>query len=236
MEETIITPAEGETSIEVAPPEEIAKTSAEILEVAISENKKADTVGLDKYLDLRKENKELKKSIANLKYSIDDGATNTEISGDIDTIANRYDVDKTFLQQLVTTIRSETEKGVDEKLSARFGAEEKAEKIDKAFNKYYDLAIENMPEFANVANKEVIKALSLLPSNANKTFSTIIEDAYGNAIQGKRTIDTVKAGNGKEAEPLDAIRAATDPEYFREVMANPQRKAEYNAQMLKKGF
>ena len=96
--------------------------------------------------------------------------------------------------------------------------------------------MERAPEFKAIANPEVIKSLAILPQNAKKTLSQILEETYGNAITGKRTIETTSPGGGKEPEPLDIKRAEKDIEYFKEVMADPKKKAQYNEAMLKRGF
>lgn len=237
MDNTIITPAEGGTLVEtaVAPVvEEISeatKTVAEIIEEAAP---RQEMVGLDKFLELKKENKQLKRSMTNLEDRIKSGESN--ISDDIDAIAEQHDVDRNFLQQLSDSIRMQTEKKLDEKYSSRIDAQERERRIEDSFDKHYKLAIEKAPEFDVLANKEIIKSLSNLPRNANKTISAILEDTYGNALTGKRSIETVKSGGGKDPENLDTRKASTDTAYFLEVMANPKLKAEYNAQMLKKGF
>jgi hypothetical protein len=93
-----------------------------------------------------------------------------------------------------------------------------------------------MPEFTSIVNPGVIKALSLLPQNASKTFPQLIEETYGNAISGKRTMQTTTPGGGKDSAPLDYTKATQDMSYYNEVMANPKLKAEYNQKMLSQGF
>jgi len=85
-----------------------------------------------------------------------------------------------------------------------------------------------MPEYENLVNREVIKVLSLDPKNANKTFAQLIEETYGKAITGKRTIETTKPGGGKEPTEIDFDKALKDTEYFKEIMSNPTLKKKYN--------
>jgi len=92
--------------------------------------------------------------------------------------------------------------------------------------------MERMPEYNGIANPEVIKALATNPANAKKTLSQIMEEAYGGAIQGKPTIETTKAGGGKQPEKVDFNRAQTDSDYFKQVMDNPKLKAEYNSKAM----
>lgn len=199
-----------------------------------------ETVGLDKFLELKKENKEFKKSIKDLQDTIAKGATKAEVSADIDSLSQEYpDVDKSFLTKLASTIKAQAEKDIEDKIESRlkpFEQKEKAEKLDAAFNKHFNLALDKMPEFKEVVNPEVIKTLSLMPKNSNKTFSEIIEETYGNALTGKRTIEKTTPGGGKESEPLDFDKARQNGEYFAQIMATPALKKEYNDLMLKRGL
>lgn len=236
MTEEVIPTPEGAVIPEVIETVETPKTMEQILETP----EVRETVGLDKFLELKKQNKELARSMKDLEAKISEGATHREVSADIESLSSEYpDVDKNFLNKLASTIRNQVEKDADEKISSRLRpleAKEKAEKIDTAFNTHFNLAIEKMPEFKGIVNPDVIKTLSLDAKNANKTFSQIIEDTYGSALTGKRTIETTTPGGGKDAEVLNYDKARKDSTYFDQVMDNPRLKREYNDQMLKNGI
>jgi hypothetical protein len=108
--------------------------------------------------------------------------------------------------------------------------------IDKDFNKYFKASLAQMPDLKGIINKEAIKTIWQDPANSHKTLSSIIEEVYGGAVPGKRTLETTTPGGGKEPESLDYQRAVKDMTYFNQVMANPRLKAQYNEQMLKSGF
>lgn len=221
----------------VVPEPEAPKTMEQIQEEVVPEK---ETVGLDKFLELKKENKEFKKSIKDLEAKVAAGAPRAEVTADIESLSAEYpDVDKQFLAKLTNAIRTQVKKDADDEVSTRLKPleeEARQKRIDTAFNTHFDAAMEKMPEFKSVVNKEVIKALSLDRKNASKNFSQIIEEAYGNAVPGKRTIETTTPGGGKEPAPLDFEKARKDGGYFNEVMADSKLKKEYNAEMLKRGF
>lgn len=171
-----------------------------------------------------------------LKQSIESGASQGDIDSDIDSIADKYEVDKGFLEELSSTIKAQAKKDFEQEMTSKQLGQQKAEKFENAFSKAYTEALDRGPEFSAIANPDVIKQLALLPQNAKKTISQILEDTYGNALTGKRTIETTKPGGGKDPEPLDMKRAEKDIEYFKEVMADPKKKAQYNEHMLSKGF
>lgn len=173
-----------------------------------------------------KELKALKESIQYQESSQYEQATG------VDAIADKYNIDREFMNELKSTIEND----LDAKYASKLSAKEKAEKFEDAFSKQYATALERGPEFQAIANAEVIKTLATLPQNKNKTVSQLLEETYGNALTGKRTIETTQPGGGKDPEPLDIAKAEKDINYFNEVMADPKKKAQYNDYMLKKGF
>lgn len=221
--------AETVTPETVEQPKE--KTAAEIAQEAAPAPKKPETVGIDKFLDEKKGRKEAEKALKDLQEKMAVGDTpKAELTGDLADIAAAFpDVNPQFLEMIGKAI----DKKNQEKLKP-FEEKEKQEKIDAAFNKAMKETLEAMPEFADAVNPDVIKSLAKDPQNANKTFTQLVEETYGYAVTGKRTLETTKPGGGKEPAPLDYNKALKDSEYFGEVMANPKLKAEYNAEMLKR--
>ena len=173
--------------------------------------------------------KELKALRESMQYQ---EATQYEQVTGVDAIADKYNIDREFMNELKSTIEND----LDAKYASKESAKEKAEKFNDAFSKQYNTALERGPEFQAIANPDVIKTLATLPQNKNKTVSQLLEETYGNALTGKRTIETTQPGGGKDPEPLDIAKAEKDINYFNEVMADPKKKAQYNEQMLRKGF
>ena len=173
--------------------------------------------------------KELKALRESMQYQ---ESTQYEQLTGVDAIADKYNIDREFMNELKSTIEND----LDAKYASKESAKEKADKFNDAFSKQYNTALERGPEFQAIANPDVIKTLATLPQNKNKTVSQLLEETYGNALTGKRTIETTQPGGGKDPEPLDFAKAEKDINYFNEVMADPKKKAQYNDQMLKRGF
>lgn len=224
--EVITTPEVVEKTPEDTQPEQKEQTIGEVLETEPKKEEKP-TVGLDKFLELKKENKELNKRLKEIEKNIEKGATSDDISDDLSELAEEFDVDPKFLSKLEKTIRTKSEKELESRIKPLTEKEAKAE-IDKRFNTHFEKTIAEMPEYAKIVNPEVIKQLSLNPANGKKTFAQLIEETYGNAIGGKSTIETVKPTGRNEPEAIDFDRAKRDTNYFREIMANPSLKAKYN--------
>lgn len=223
---------EEETSKEETQEEETTteETKAETVEELLNkENDKDDRVPLKTFLETKKEKKALEKEINFLKEQIQKGATKSEINSDLKSIAEKYDVDANFLEELSTIIYSKAKQEADEVVQSKLKpleAKERAERIEKIFSENFNKVMEEMPEYKDVVNRDVIKELSLLPQNAKKTFQQIIEETYGKTVAGKRTMETSIPRGGKEGSYDES--KMNDPKYFAEVMANPELKKKYN--------
>lgn len=213
--------------------------------VADQEPAKEDTIG--DLLDISDEPKEpvkevrmvpesvliqVKKELRDLKRSVDNGATNKEVTADIKELAEKHNVDEDFITELVATIKHQTKSEVEETLSNEMKPikeKDRLEKIDRVFNEHFDKTISQMPEFDGIVNKDVIKTLSLDPANKNKTFQQLIETAYGHLVTGRKTMETSKPGQTRgEAGEVDFARAQKDTGYYQEIMNNPALKKKYN--------
>jgi len=196
--------------------------------------KESETVPLSTFLELKNENKLAKKDISDLQSKIEAGATKSEISKGIKEIADEHNVDENFLNEFASTVKAQTEKDIDAKIAEKLKPlqdEDNAKKIDDIFNKNYDRVLENMPEFKDIVNKNVIKTLALDPENKNKTFTKIIEEAYGHLIEGKKTIESSTPNSKSEGETLDKGKLK-DPAYMKKVLADPELKKEYNKGLI----
>lgn len=199
--------------------------------------KEAETVPLSALIDLKKTDKEQKKQIKELQKKLEDGVAAEQAAPDIDALVEEFpDLDPKFLKKFVALARAEAKKEAEEEVSSKLKPireKETADAINTRFETHFAKVLEAMPEYAKIVNKDVIKTLSLSPKNANKTFTQIIEESYGHLVTGKRTIDagSPRAGKDNDAE-VDTARAAKDPAYFKEVMADPVRKKKYNDDMF----
>lgn len=199
--------------------------------VPAKEQKEKPTVGLDKFLDQKRVNKELKAKLETLQETIENGASKKEVSRDIQTLAKENNVDPEFLQNLSEAIRSEAEQSIEERLQP-FTEREAVQKREELFAMHMKNTLEEMPEYAGVINENILKQLAFNPSNANKTFRQLVEETYGNVVGSKKTIETAVPQSDIKASELDYDKANTDPDYFKQVMSNPETKAKYNQEML----
>lgn len=231
--DVVTTPAE-----EVKQPDEETVTSTEPQEETIGEvlksqaEEKSDHIPkarLDKEIARRKE---LENALAELQAKAkEESMSKREISSDLNALAVEHNIDAGFLNQLASAIKAQAEADIEERLKPLTEREKQA-KIDAAFKQGFERAIGNMPEYRDIVNPSVIKTLSLDPANANKTFPQLIEETYGNALGGKKTIEKAVPRGGNASGQLDYERAKRDTAYFKEVMADPTLKKQYNDRLF----
>lgn len=217
------------TEAVVETPQVEAKTEETISEVLGTKQEKPEVkepkvVPEAVFLDLKKEFKKLKKSI-------EEGSTKKEVAADIKALAEKHNVDESFLEELATVVRNTSKAEVDAEIASKLAPlqeRERGEKIEKAFDKAFKRALNDAPEYEGIVNREVIKALSLDPKNANKTFNQLIDESFGHLVTGKKTIDYSSGSNRSDGATVDMAKAKSDGEYFKKVMADPVLKKQYN--------
>jgi hypothetical protein len=203
----------------------------------VKETKEPKMVPEAVLIEYKKEAKEVRKELDALKKSIEEGATKKEVTGTLKEIADEYGVDPEFLDKFATTVRKETEAVAEAKLQP-IKDKENAEKFDKLFDSEYEKAVAENPEYAKLVNKDVIKALTLNPRNANKDLDakliqTVFESSYGHLVTGKKTLTPTNPRGGTSEPEIDVAKARSNPEYFKEIMADPELKKKYNEEMIK---
>lgn len=181
---------------------------------------------------------EVKNELKDLRQAIKDGATKSQVSATLKSIADEWNLDENFLTAITSVVKAETKAEFEQEFSSKLKPiedKERQDKIDKAFNEHFSKAMEDMPEYDGVVNKDVVKTLSLDPHNANKTFAQLIEESYGHLVQGKRTLDPTTTRGGKNDNlEVDIEKAQKDPAYFKEIMRDPILKKKYNDGLLER--
>jgi hypothetical protein len=207
------------------------KTLGEALKDEPVEEPKKETVGLDKFLDIKKQNKELKRELERIQSRIENEGSSESVSEDIESIAEEFNIDKNFLQKLEKSILSKRDKEMDEKLAEKLRPieqERKQKEVNKVFDDMYNATLERMPEYANVIDQDVVRSLAVLKENATLSLPQLIEKIYGKSVSGRKTIETTVPRGGKEPQEIDFALASKDMNYFNEIMASPELKKKYN--------
>ena len=178
-------------------------------------------------VDIKKDNKQMAKDLSELRTLIESGAAKKEVSTDLTALAEKHNVSVEFLQDFAATVRKEVGKDSDDRIKS-IEETSNSEKREKIFTEAFDKTLEEMPEYKKLVSKDVIRTLVMDPKNSNKTFAQIFESSYGHLVTGKKTLEPTKARGGKEDTKVDISRAQKDTEYFKEVMADPELRKQYN--------
>ena len=186
---------------------------------------KDDRVPLAKYMDEKRARREaeenaqaMREDMTKLQAQLANGDKSVgAVSNDLASLAKKYNVDDAFLAELVTTIQSTTSKELASKLEqeyapkfSQFEQERAQEKADKKFKELYDATIADNPEYVDVVNPDVIKALAFNPANAKKTLDQIIEDVYGKVTKPAKGIERSHPGAKFDAHEHRDAKGGTD--------------------------
>lgn len=111
---------------------------------------------------------------------------------------------------------------------------ERRVRAEQVFEQHFTKALENNSDYKDVVNKEVIKQMAFNPANKDKTYSQLIQEAYGNAIPGRKTVESTTPRGGAKDVKVDVDLARKDPEYRREVLSDPDMRKQYNSGIEKR--
>lgn len=204
------------------------QTIGEIL--GADEKQEVKEVPLAAFLEEKNARKEMEKELKSLKKQIESGATKTEVSDTIQSIAEEFNTDPKFLSRFAAAIKADADKEAEAKFTAKlkpFEEKEKSDRVQKVFDTHFVKSMDEMGEYKGIVNKDVIFALSLNPSNSSKTIPQLIEETYGQAISGRRSIETGTPRGGAPAGTFDPDRANKDVEYLKQVYKDPVLRKSY---------
>ena len=192
------------------------------------------------FLEQKKALKEAQEEIQRLK---DSGASKGEIKKSLKDIADKYDVDPDFVNDIASAVKSDSDKEVDEKIASKLKPiedKERREQANKAFNSEYERSITALgDEYKKIANKATIQALAEAaandPDKKDLTIEQILRETYGHLVKGtKKSVEGVRPKDGAGQITIDYDRAKTDKTYYEEIMSDPATKAEYNKDLHKR--
>lgn len=196
-------------------------------------------------LEFKNENKGLWTEIKKTQEMVAAGLSKKEVKETLNEIAAKYKTNPEFLKEVFAALKAETDTEVDKRITERVKPIVKEEKREVAstekerkhriFTEHFEKTIKALPDFKDIADAETVEGLTLLPENANKTFAQILEKAYGHLVKGKsKAMDSSQPGSRIEPASIDFDRAAKDSEYFKQIMADPVTRKEYNKDMAKR--
>lgn len=225
IEETV------EEQTEEKAPEVVEETLADIIpdqpEAPIERKAKPETVPIDVYLQLKKELKEMKKSSTTSSQSIDSS---------IEEIANEFDVDSAFAKKLANAIENSSINKFEERYLAEKKEIEHKQKLQESeskLDKAIESALESSPFYKDVVNIEIIKDLARKTTDKTMTVSTLLENVYGRAVTGKRTLESSAPSSMERGSSKVDFSQAGDPATYAHIKSDPKLWKEYNEYLVK---
>ncbi len=185
-------------------------------------------------VDLKKENREMKKmirdevipTIKDLQQQIKKGGTTADDALDeLDALAKEWELQPKFVQKLASILLNKSKKQFeDEYLSDIKDIKKKTEdqskeisnaQITGAISKEFDRVIADNPELAKVAKKEAVKKYIMSSEdNLSRTMEEILEELYGDAVKPEAGMEGYSSqGSNHQKEP--DYKAPTEDDHKR---------------------
>ncbi len=173
-------------------------------------------------VDLKKENREMKKmirdevipTIKDLQQQIKKGGTSADDALDeLDALAKEWELQPKFVQKLASILLNKSKKQFeDEYLSDIKDIKKKTEdqskeisnaQITGAISKEFDRVIADNPDLAKVAKKEAVKKYIMSSEdNLSRTMEDILEELYGDSARPEPGMEGYSSqGSNHQKEP-----------------------------------
>lgn len=218
-----IDPAKKDEAVETTTkPEKVEENKAEekvISDYRPKDEKIPDTVPLKKYLDLKKDIKELKEQLGKQSSS------NLTLK-ELEDLADENNLDKGVLKKIADIIKNETLKEADKKI-APILEKERMRESEKAFEKDFKKTIlEKYPELKE--KKDAFKRIAFSPQFLHLKTLEDIRKEFFDGYKPKEKKDAVEAGSKGQSKATETIDFAnmTDEQHSK-VLADPSTRAEY---------
>lgn len=169
---------------------------------ALSE-KAEDRVPLKKYMEEKRARKELEEQAQTLAQELErirnSGANNYQVSYDLSELSEKHNVDEDVLRDIVEAsyainkdrLKAELESDINPKL-AEFESmkqEKQKQNFENTFNKLLNESLSEMPEYADVIDKDDLKTWITSGRYSKLTLPQLIEQKYGKFVGSKKSID-----------------------------------------------
>ncbi len=181
-------------------------------------------------VDLKKENREMKKmirdevipTIKDLQQQIKKGGTSADDALDeLDALAKEWELQPKFVQKLASILLNKSKKQFeDEYLSDIKDIKKKTEdqskeisnaQITSAISKEFDRVIADNPDLAKVAKKEAVKKYIMSSEeNLGRTMEDILEELYGDSAKPEAGMEGYSSQGGNHPKDPDYKKPSED--------------------------
>lgn len=253
MDEILSSPVE--LSAGTTPPTpEVAEVKEETkpLEVETLESletlseKTEDAVPLKKYMaeknakrDAEAKAQQLEAEIAQLRNN--PYKSNQDIKVDVQSLSEKHGIDAEVLSDILNASYNMTKEKVKAELEQEFTPklaefeqikrEKEKQDFESKFNNLVEASIAEMPEYANLVDKEDLKQWVKSGQYSKLTLPQLIEQKYGKFVVGKKTLETSHAS--KQVEKPDTSKPLTDDQYLK-LDSDPELRKEWADSLIER--
>lgn len=225
---------EESTDAETPEEEQVPEEDTPTLEsLQTNKPKTPDSIPYDRFKEVNDQSKAKDDVIAELTAKLESQkgeVTQSDATRGLNEIAKEYGLDPQVLGKVADEIKAAALAEVKQELAPITEAQ-RASEANKVFETMYAQTLKSNPQYADVANKDIVKQLAFNPANANKTFPQLLAEVYpgvSKSVDSKKTMETTKKGKTEAIDSIDYARAQTDSDYFKQIMSDPALKKQYN--------
>ena len=245
------TEAQTETPVEkveeVAPAEQQPPKQEETIETLETLSEKTDdVVPLKKYMAEKNAKREAEQKAKTLEAELaklreNPSKSSQELNLDVKTLSEKHGIDEEVLSDILSMshkmtkeqVRQELEQEINPKLAEfeQIKKEKVQQEFEQKFNSLIDKSLTEMPEYANLVDKEDLKQWVKSGQYSKLTLPQLIEQKYSKFVVGKKTIESSHAS--KQVEMPDTSKPLSDEEYLK-LDTNPELREKWAGSLLER--
>ncbi len=224
--------------------EQPQKETLESLET-LSE-KTDDSVPLKKYMAEKNAKRDVEAKVKQLEAEItklreNPYKSNQDIKLDVKSLSEKHGIDEEVLSDILNAsytltkekVKAELESELNPKLAEfeQIKREKEKQDFETKFNNLVDASLNEMPEYANLVDKDDLKQWVKSGQYSKLTLPQLIEQKYGKFLVGKKTLETSYAS--KQVEKIDTSKPLNDDQYLK-LDTDPQLRKEWSESLLER--
>jgi len=224
--------------------EQPQKETLESLET-LSE-KTDDSVPLKKYMAEKNAKRDVEAKVKQLEAEItklreNPYKSNQDIKVDVKSLSEKHGIDEEVLSDILNAsysmtkdkVKAELESELSPKLAEfeQIKREKEKQDFEAKFNNLVEASLNEMPEYANLIDKDDLKQWVKSGQYSKLTLPQLIEQKYGKFVVGKKTLENSYAS--KQVEKTDTSKPLSDDQYLK-LDTDPQLRKEWSESLLER--
>lgn len=167
--------------------------------------------------------------------------SNQDIKVDVKSLSEKHGIDEEVLSDILNASYNMTKEKVKSELEQEFTPQlaeldkikrdKEKQDFETKFNNLVDASIAEMPEYANLVDKDDLKQWVKSGQYSKLTLPQLIEQKYGKFVVGKKTLESSHAS--KQIEKPDTSKPLTDDQYLK-LDTDPELRKEWAGSLIER--